>query len=73
MNHIAIHGHLLDFNFKGRREQVLGRFSLGYDRSLGLTYYVPYINENKTLGLMLDGRFSWQKVLASHKITNINT
>ncbi|NLN73577.1 MAG: hypothetical protein GX140_04985 [Bacteroidales bacterium] len=66
MNHIAIHGHLLDFNFKGRREQVLGRFSLGYDRSLGLTYYVPYINENKTLGLMLDGRFSWQKVLASH-------
>lgn len=66
--HLALHGYVKDYNFLGRRQQLLSRLSIGYEQSVGLTYYIPYINESKTLGLMFDGRASWQKVIPTHTV-----
>ena len=42
---------LTAYNFRGRKEILSFVFSLGYDENYGISYTIPYINKEKTLGL----------------------
>lgn len=45
-------------NFRGRREKVLLKTIYGYDEKYELSYQIPYINHNQTLGIGFSGGFS---------------
>ena len=45
------YGFYVDWrNFRGRRENLITRFQVGYDQLFDLQYSVPYLNRKKTLG-----------------------
>lgn len=51
-------------NFRGRREKVVVYSRFGYDEKYILSYQIPYINRNQTLGLGFAGGFSQNHEIA---------
>ncbi len=46
------------YNFRGRNETIDLIISLGYDEIYGISYRIPYINKNQTLGLIISSNFA---------------
>ena len=53
-SHLSVAMTLVDFNFRGRREQLVVKTNIGFDRSFGFSYTMPYINRSKTWGLQVN-------------------
>jgi len=45
-------------NFRGRKERLVFRFQTGYTSHLELRYHAPYVNKQKTLGLLVSTNYS---------------
>lgn len=61
IEHLSLAMTVVDNNFRGMREQLIFKTNIGYDRSLGLTYSMPYVNKQKTLGVMLSAEYGAYK------------
>jgi hypothetical protein len=57
-------------NFRGRKEVLKAVIAIGYDQTLGLSYKIPYINKNKTLGLGFSAGFAGNHEVAVKTDTN---
>lgn len=44
-------------NFRGRKETLKLLIRLGYDETFGMSYKIPYLNNNKTIGIVASGGF----------------
>jgi hypothetical protein len=44
-------------NFRGRREKLYLKLKWGFTKEMKLTYKIPYINNEKTIGLRFQGQF----------------
>lgn len=51
-------------NFLGLRHQINAYIQVGYDQKYTLTYQVPFLNKNKTLGVRAGGGYVLQKEVA---------
>lgn len=47
--------HLVQYNFRGRNEQLKANFQHGFNRKYELFYTVPYFNKKRDLGFSLGG------------------
>ncbi len=61
--HLSLAMTIVDFNFRGRREQLVIKTNVGYDRSLGFSYTLPYVNQQKTIGLQINANYGAYKEL----------
>lgn len=61
IKHLSLAMTVVDNNFRGMREELILKTNIGYDRSLGLTYSMPYVNKKKTLGVMIGGEYGAYK------------
>lgn len=59
--HVTLMLNVVDLNFRGAREQLLLKTHFGYDNSINITYSLPNVNKNKTLGVMFEGYWSRNK------------
>lgn len=48
-------------NFRGRKERLQVLFQWGFSRMLATKYFVPYINNNRKIGLWVGAGFSFNK------------
>lgn len=48
-------------NFRGRKERLQLLFQWGFSRMLATKYFIPYINNNRKLGLWVGAGFSFNK------------
>jgi outer membrane protein assembly factor BamA len=49
------------YNFRGRKEKLIGLIRLGFNTQFRLTYEIPYINKKQTLGLSFTSGYSQHK------------
>lgn len=49
------------YNFRGRKEKLIGLIRLGFNTQFRLTYERPYINKKQTLGLSFTAGYSQHK------------
>lgn len=49
------------YNFRGRKEKLIGLIRLGFNTQFRLTYEIPYINRKQTLGLTFTSGYSQHK------------
>ncbi|MDD2413148.1 MAG: BamA/TamA family outer membrane protein [Bacteroidales bacterium] len=61
IEHLSLAMTVVDNNFRGMREELILKTNIGYDRSLGLTYSIPYVNKQKTLGVMINTEYGAYK------------
>jgi outer membrane protein assembly factor BamA len=47
--------HLVQYNFRGRNEELKGNFQHGFNRKYELFYTVPYFNKRRNLGFSVGG------------------
>jgi outer membrane protein assembly factor BamA len=60
-NHLSLAMTVVDFNSRGRREQLVVKTNIGFDRSFGISYTMPYINRAKTWGLQVNASYGIYK------------
>lgn len=61
IKHLSLAMTVVDNNFRGMREELILKTNIGYDRSLGLTYSMPYVNKQKTLGVLVNAEYGAYK------------
>ena len=57
-------------NFRGRREKVLLYLIYGYNEKYELSYQIPYINRNQTMGIGFSGGYSRNHEIAYNSEDN---